>query len=200
MRRHPVAIWGVVLGCLIAPIVVAAMSPLLAWRAPIYIIAGFAGVGALSLLLLQPLLIGGYLPGLSRAAGPRVHRWGGLLLVLAVVLHVGGLWVTSPPDVVDALWLRSPTPFSLWGVIAMWAVFAAAVLAALRRRWRLSLRVWRVAHTGLAVVVVAGSVTHAVLIEGTMGQVSKAIICVCVLLATVKVVADRRVWKGRSGR
>ena len=33
-------------------------SPLLAWREPVYIVAGLAGVLAFALLLMQPLLIG----------------------------------------------------------------------------------------------------------------------------------------------
>ena len=116
------------------PIGVAATSPLLAWRDPVYIAACLAGVVAMALVLVQPLLAGGYLPGLTLSRGRRVHRWVGLLLVAAVVVHVAGLWLTSPPDVIDALLFTSPTPFSAWGVVAMWAVFAAALLAAARRR------------------------------------------------------------------
>ena len=69
----------------------------------------------------------------------------------------------------------------------MWAVFAAALLAALRRRLRLRPRVWRLGHTTLAAVIVVGSVVHAMLIEGTMGIVSKAAICALVLAVAVKV-------------
>lgn len=46
-----------------------------------------------------------------------------------MILHVVGLWVTSPPDVIDALLFWSPTPFSFCGVVAMWAVFASALMA-----------------------------------------------------------------------
>jgi len=49
---------------LLVPLLVAAFSPLLAYREAIYILAGFAGVAAMGFLLLQPLLAGGYLPGL----------------------------------------------------------------------------------------------------------------------------------------
>ena len=38
----------------------------------------------------------------------------------------------------------------------------------------------------LAVVIVAGSVVHAMLIEGTMETVSKAALCALVLAATIK--------------
>ncbi len=44
----------------------------------------------------------------------------------------------------------------------------------------------------LAAVVVVGSVVHALLIEGTMGLVSKAALCALVLAA--KVMADLRAW------
>src|SRR5213075_626128 len=108
-------------------------------------------------------------------------------------IHVGGLWITSPPDMIDALLFSSPTPFSPFGVIAMWAIFAVALLATLRRRLRP--RTWRVAHTLLAIVIVAGSVVHAILIEGTMETVSKAALCALVLAATIKVMTDLRVWR-----
>ena len=191
-RARTVLIWTALAVAVVVPVAAAAASPLLAWRQPVYIAAGFAGVIAMSLLLVQPLLAGGYLPGLSGQRGRRVHRFIGGTLVAAVVIHVAGLWITSPPDVVDALLFRSPTPFSAWGVIAMWAVFAAALLAALRRRLRLRPHTWRFAHTALAAVVVTGSIVHALLIEGTMETVSKAVLCGMVVLATVKVLADLR--------
>ena len=117
---------------------------------------------------------------------------GDAALVVAVVIHVAGLWITSPSDVIDALVFASPTPFSAWGVIAMWAVFAAALIAASRRRLRL--RSWRRAHTILAAVIVLTSVIHAVLIEGTMETMSKIALCALVRVATAKVVIDLRVW------
>ncbi len=46
----------------------------------------------------------------------------------------------------------------------------------------------------LVAVVVAASVVHAMLIEGTMGMVSKAALGALALGATAKVVADLRVW------
>jgi predicted ferric reductase len=190
--------WAGLAVAIAVPIAAAAASPLLAWRGPVYIVAGFAGVVALGLLLVQPLLIGGYLSGLSANRGRQVHRWTGGLLVAAVVIHVGGLWITSPPDVIDALLFSSPTPFSNFGVIAMWAIFAAALLAAFRPWLRLRPRTWRIAHTLLAVVIVVGTVVHAVLIEGTMEILSKAALCALVLAATVKVLTDLRVWAKRS--
>ena len=187
-----ILIWAALAVALLAPVAIAATSPLLAWRQPVYIAAGFAGVIAMGLLLLQPLLAGGYLPGLPVRRSRRLHGWIGAALVTAVAVHVLGLWLTSPPDVVDALLFRSPTPFSAWGVLAMWAVFAAALLAALRRRLRLRPKVWRLGHAILAAVTVAGSVVHAMLIEGTMGTVSKAVLCALVLAAAVRVLADLR--------
>lgn len=190
-----VAAWTALAAAIAVPLAIAATSPLLQWRDPVYIAAGLAGAIALALLLVQPLLAGGHLPGLTSIAGRRAHRWIGGTLVVSVAVHVAGLWLTSPPDVVDALLLVSPTPFALWGVIAMWAVFATALLAALRRRLRLRWRTWRVAHTALAAVIVGGSVAHALLIEGTMGTISKAAFCALAVAATTAVVLDRR---GRS--
>ena len=195
-----ILIWTAFAIVVAVPIAAAAASPLLAWRDPVYIAAGFAGVIAMALLLFQPLLVGGYLPGLSGLRGRYFHRWIGSILVVAVVIHVAALWTTSPPDVVDALLFASPTPFSAWGVIAMWAVFVAALLATFRRRFRLRPRTWRLAHTSLIVVTVIGSVVHALLIEGTMETVSKVALCILVLAATVKVVVDLRVWAIRIRR
>jgi predicted ferric reductase len=178
------------------PIAAAALSPLLAWRGPVYTLAGFEGIIALSLVLVQPLLVAGYLPGLSGYRGRHTHRWIGGALALAVVIHVAGLWITSPPDMIDALLFTSPTPFSPFGVIAMWAIFAVALLAALRRR--LGLRTWRIAHMSLAVVIVVGSVVHGMLVEGTMETMSKAALCALVLAAAIKVMADLRVWRKRA--
>lgn len=197
MRLRAILIWAGVAAAIAVPAAFAAASPLLAWRDPVYIAAGFAGILAMGFLFLQPLAIGGYLPGLSPRGARRAHLWIGSLLVAALVAHVAGLWVTSPPDVIDALLFRSPTPFSAWGVIAMWAVFAAALLAALRRRAWLRPRRWRAAHVALAPVIVAGSVAHAMLIEGTMETVTKTALCVLAVSATVRLLADLR---GRGSR
>lgn len=186
-------IWAVLAAAVGVPMAAAAVSPLLAWRGPVYILAGFAGMIALGIMLVQPLLIGGYLPGLPARLGRRVHHWTGGALVVAVAIHVGGLWITSPPDMIDALTFTSPTPFSPFGVIAMWAILTVALLAALRRR--LGPRTWRIAHTLLAIVIVAGSVVHGILIEGTMETVSKAALCALALATTIKVMADLRVWR-----
>lgn len=192
MTARAVLIW-VVLGLTVGiPLLVAATSPLLQWRDGIYIVAGFAGVVGLAIMLFQPLLVAGDVPGFPAARGRRVHRWLGISLIFAIVLHVGGLWLTSPPDVIDALVFNSATPFSAWGVIAMWAAFAAAMVAFLRRR--IGVRIWRVAHSGLVSVVVVGTVVHALLIEGTMGTVSKAALCLLVVAVTAKTVAERRAW------
>jgi predicted ferric reductase len=193
-----ILIWAALAAAIGVPIAAAAMSPQLAWRGPIYIIAGFAGIVALGLVLVQPLLIGGYLPGLQAYRGRRVHHWIGGTLVAAIVIHVAGLWITSPPDMIDALTFTSPTPFSPFGVIAMWAIFAVALLASLRRRLGLRLRTWRIAHTVLAVIIVVGSVAHAVLIEGTMETVSKVALSALVVVAAAKVLGDLWLWRKRG--
>jgi predicted ferric reductase len=187
-------IWVALAAAICLPIAAAALSPLLEWRGPVYVLAGFAGMIALGLVLVQPLLIGGYLPGLAGYRGRRAHHWIGGALVVAVVIHVAGLWITSPPDMIDALLL---TPFSPFGVIAMWAIFAVALLAALHRR--LGLRTWRIAHLSLAVVIVVGSVVHVMLVEGTMETISKAALCALVLAATIKVIPGYfRMWFKRA--
>ena len=190
-------IWAALALAIGVPIALAAGSEQLAWRGPVYILAGFAGIIALGLVLVQPLLIGGYLPGLSTYRGRRAHHWIGGALALAVVIHVAGLWITSPPDMIDALTYTSPTPFSPFGVTAMWAIFIVALLALLRRRLGLRLRTWRIVHIPLAIVIVAGSVAHCLLIEGTMETISKAALCALVLAATVKVMVDLQVWRRR---
>ena len=187
-------VWFGLATAMAVPLAVAATSELLAWRSPVYIAAGFAGIVALALVLVQPLLAGGYLPGLAARRGRSIHRWVGMALVAAVIAHVVGLWLSNPPDLIDALLLRSPTLFSIWGVVAMWATFAAATLAALRGRLRLRPRTWRLGHTAFVVLIAFGSIVHALLVEGTMGLVSKVALCVVVLVAMGKVLWDLRVW------
>ena len=188
-------IWAAVGAAIVVPVVAATQSPLLAWRQPVYIVAGLAGVVTLPLLLLQPLLAADRLPGLGRLRALRLHRLMGALLVGAVVVHVAGLWITSPPDVIDALLLRSPTPFSAWGVMAMWGVFVAAALAVMRRKPPL----WYLAHRAVAMLIVLGGVVHAWLIQGTMEPITKAILGGLVLLATLIVAAGPGIrWLARA--
>lgn len=183
-RVRAATIWTVVAIVGVVPIIVAATSPLLEWRNSVYIAAGFGGVIALSFMFLQPMLAAGLLPGVSLARGRRVHRWVGSALVVSVLVHVIGLWITSPPDVVDALLFVSATPFSIWGVMAMWSVFISACLVLFRYRLHLSVRTWRLSHQCLAVVTVGGSVVHAMMIEGTMGMLSKSVLCALVVVVT----------------
>ena len=136
-------------------------SAQLEWRGPVYILAGFAGIVALGLVLVQPLLIGGYLPGLSGLPGRRAHLWIGGALVVAIVIHVARPLDHQPARHDRRAAFASPTPFSPFGVIAMWAIFAVALLAALRRRLGLRPRTWRIVHIPLAIVIVACSVVHA---------------------------------------
>jgi len=194
-RTRTALIWAVLAAVIGLPIALAAASPFLQWRDAIYIAACFAGIIGLGLLLVQPLLIAGLLPGLSAFRARRVHHWIGGGLVVAIVIHVAGLWITSPPDMLDALLFRSPTLFSPFGVVAMWAIFATAALALIRRR--LGLQTWRITHASLAVMIVVGSVVHGMLIEGTMETMSKAALCALVVLATIKVMVD--LWPQSKG-
>ena len=195
-------IWGGLAIALIVPLIAAGFSEQLAWRSPVYIGAGFAGITAMALLLLQPLLAGSFLPGLSARSALKVHRIIGSLLVASIIVHVIGLYITSAPDVIDALLFRSPTPFSLWGVIAMWTVFGTAILALLKRKLRIRPRVWRFSHMVLAIITIAGSIAHALLIEGTMETVSKIALCVLVGGVTAKLAYDLKLWTvvAKTGR
>lgn len=189
-RLRSAVVWTGVAVAIAWPIALATSSPLLAWRDPVYIAAGFAGIFALALLLVQPLLAARCLPGLKAALDLRIHRWIGCGLIVLVVIHVAALWVTSPPDVIDALLFRSPTPFSVWGVVAMWALFASGLVAAFGVHLRP--RVWRLVHTALAGVIVGGSVAHALPIEGAMEIVSKTFLCVLVVMAAILAVLRLR--------
>lgn len=173
----------------VAAIVAAAMSPLLAWRQPVYIVAGFAGIVAMVLLLFQPLLATALLPGFSAGPGRRIHRWLGTGLLLSVIVHLVGLWITSPPDVIDALLFASPTAFSVWGVLAMWGVFLTSGLVLFRRRLKLNNHRWRFIHRLLGAAIVAGSILHAMLIDGAMETVSKFLLCLLVLFALIAALA-----------
>jgi Ferric reductase like transmembrane component len=202
-RGRILALWTLLALAMGVPILLAATSPLLAYRNAAYIIGGFAGIICLSLLLIQPLLAGGYLPGFRLTQERRWHRRIGAGIIACVVLHVAGLYVTSPPDALDALLLVAPTPFSVYGVTAMWGVVLTALLVALRHRLRLSPSAWRLIHNALALAVVVSTVVHAVQIEGAMEAVSKWGLCVAVLIATGMVLLDLRllrpILRRRSG-
>jgi len=182
-RLRAIAIWIGFILVTVVPVIAAMMSPLLEWRNPIYIVAGFGGVIALCLLFLQPMLASGFFPGISLLRQRRIHRYVGSALVIAVLVHLVGLWITSPPDVVDALLFVSATSFSIWGVIAMWSVFITALLVVFRRRFGLSVRRWRITHWCLAAITVTGSIVHTLMIDGTMELISKIVLCACVVVA-----------------
>lgn len=173
----------------------AAYSPLLEWRDPAYIIAGFAGIIGLALLAFQPLLATASFPGVSPRHQKQIHKVTGMAIVLTVIIHVTGLWITSPPDVIDALTFSSPTLFTPFGVVAMCAVILTAILFALRKTIRLSPGRWKSLHLALAWLIVPGTVIHALLIEGTMETTTKALLCTAALgilaMVTWRKLADR---------
>jgi len=176
-------LWIAVIAVSLVSIFAASQSSLLAYRDPVYIAAGFAGVVAMVLLLFQPLLAAGFLAGLAGVQGRRVHKWIGVVVVFLIAAHVVGLWITSPPDVIDALLFSSPTPFSHWGVIAMWCLLGTGCVALWRRKMKP--RSWRLVHKTLAIIIVVSAVVHAMLIEGTMEVLSKSLLCAMVLASTV---------------
>lgn len=182
--RGRLGVWLIVAAIAAVPVIAAALSPLQRGRETLWIIGGMAGVVALSLLFVQPLFTA-TAPVLTAAReGIRWHRWGGVAIIAMVALHVGALYVYSPEDVMDALLLVAPTPFSLYGVIGLWCVILTGVLAAARRRLRLGHRRWRIAHSVLAVAIVSATAVHAVLIEGAMEEISKLAICFAALATT----------------
>ena len=178
---------------MLIPVALAAASPYLAYRDAPYIIGGFAGILCLALFLIQPLLAAGYLPGLRLSTARRLHRLTGAIIVAGVLLHVGGLYLTSPPDTLDALLLVAPTAFSVYGVLAMWGIVLTALLVAFRRRLPLRYAVWRLIHNAVALAVVVATVIHALQIEGAMEPVSKWLLCLAVLAATGWTLLDLRV-------
>ena len=175
-------VWGVIATLMIGPIVLAAVSPYLAYRNPAYIVGGFAGIVGLALFIIQPLLSAGFPPDASPTKRRRWHQWTGSILISCVMLHLGGLYVTSPQDTLDALLLVSPTPFSLYGVVAMWTTLLIVALVLLKRRMGLRPPVWQLIHSSLALVIVFATVIHALQIEGTMEAISKWILCVAALM------------------
>lgn len=176
--------WALLFFVVVGPVIVAASSPLQNSREIIYVVGGLAGVVALSLLLVQPLLAIGYLKGVNPIKQRRWHKASGTLLIMSVGLHIGALYMTSPDDMTDALLLRSATPFSVYGVIALWAVVLIGVLVAFRRRLKISVDRWRSVHVVITAIVVITSIVHALWVLGTMGTVSKWVLCVTILIAT----------------
>ncbi|MEO0543903.1 MAG: ferric reductase [Pseudomonadota bacterium] len=184
-------IWMAIASAIAFALMTSARSPLLQWRDPIYQLASFAGIGALVLMIFQPLSAVGFVPGFSQRAGRRIHFFLGVAVVALVIVHVGALWVTSPPDVIDALLFVSPTQFSIWGVGAMWAIFGAALVTILRRSLSFRYRTWSRLHVALVSVAVAGTVVHIALIDGLIETVAKIAICV-VVVGTLLVSLVRR--------
>jgi predicted ferric reductase len=195
---NAVLVWGLAVACMLVPVGIAIANPLQASRDAFWIMGGMAGVVAFALLFVQPLLAAGFLPAPSVPAGRRWHRLVGSMVVLTVGLHVGGLYLSSPEDIADALLLAAPTPFSVYGLIGLCGVVLTAFLVALRSRSGLRYASWRILHNALALVVVISSIAHALLIEGAMGSVSKMILCALVLAATIIVLFRIHVKKAEA--
>ncbi|KPH81976.1 ferric reductase-like transmembrane domain-containing protein [Bosea vaviloviae] len=182
--RRRIAAWILVAAIACVPVLAAAASPLQRGRELLWIIGGMAGVLALSLLFLQPLLMAATPPLMQVRAGVTWHRRGGIAIVAMVAVHIGALYLYSPEDITDALLLVAPTPFSLYGVISLWCLVLTAALAATRRVLKIGYRPWRILHSVLAVAVVGASAIHAIQIEGAMEEYSKLAICIAALLVT----------------
>ena len=83
----------------------------------------------------------------------------------------------------------------------MWAAFGAAGLAVYRRRFKL--HQWHLGHSALVAIVAIGTVIHALLIDGTMGTVSKTVLALACLGALALAVRRMKPWsllrKRRAG-
>ena len=183
-RLLRVAAWLLSALTAILPIGAAAASPLLGGREWLWITGGMAGVVALSLLAVQPLLVAAAPALLAPKAGVTWHRVGGIAIMAMVALHIGALYAYSPDDVTDILLLSAPTSFSIYGVIGLWCLILTALLTAVRRIYRLSYTAWRIAHSVLAVLLVGASVIHTIQIEGAMEAYSKLAICIVAMALT----------------
>jgi len=164
---------------------------------PITLHSALQGWAQWGLALIQPLLAG------RSPARPAVAVWpvrgipmGRVALVGMVIVHVAGVVADkSRPDVIDALLFDSPTPFRSGCRRHVGWSSPPALLAAFRRALRIRPRAWRIGHTLMVVVVVIGSVLHALLVEGTMGPLSKAAFCAPgSRRATAKALYDLRAW------
>jgi predicted ferric reductase len=175
--RGRLAAWTVIVAVAAVPVIAAAGSPLQAGRELLWVTGGMAGVVALSLLFVQPLLKAAAPALLPASSGTLWHRWTGIAIAVLVGLHIGALYLYSPDDITDALLLVAPTPFSLYGVISLWCLVLTILLVATRRRLGLAKRWWRILHSVLAVAIVSAGVVHAVLIEGAMEEFSKLAVC-----------------------
>lgn len=174
----------------------AAASPLQRGREAVWIFGGLTGVLALALLAVQPLLMSGLV---RPVVGRRLHRGLGAAILGLAVAHVAGLWIYSPEDITDALLLRAPTPFSAWGVASLAGLVAAALVAVLRRP--IPPHLWKALHLSLAVIGGVSAVVHAWMILGAMEPVSKALLCLAILVSLAVAVASslRLLRTGRQG-
>ena len=96
-----ILIWLAVLAAMSLPLFIAATSPLLQWRQPIYIVAGLAGVVALILLFVQPLLAAGASGVADGGTVPADLGWSwwhvlALVLLAAAAGLVVRTWQWSP--------------------------------------------------------------------------------------------------------
>src|SRR5438128_2573059 len=98
-----VAAWVAIAALAAIPIIAAALSPLQAGREFLWLVGGMAGVVALSLLFVQPLLMATSPALVAPGDGVLWHRWVGVAIVALVGLHVGALYAYSPDDITDAL-------------------------------------------------------------------------------------------------
>lgn len=185
-----ILLWLVVAVLAAGPFFAAVASPLLKGRDAIWVMGGLAGVAALGLLLVQPMLAVGVRAGTLPRAARIWHRWTGIAIAGLTVLHVAALYAYSPDDILDVLLFVSPTPFSVYGMIGLCGVVLTILVVALRRPLGLKPAHWRVVHSALAVVIVLAGAVHAFMIDGAMEPMSKLALCLAAVTATVVAVVS----------
>ena len=176
-----IQIWA----AMVVPIALATTSPYLAYRVPLYIAAGFAGIVAMSLFVLQPLLECPVRALIAPATARRWHRIIGASILILILAHAVGLYFVSPPDTIDASLLRAPTWFSLFGVVALWGAVLTALLAMTRLKLPMRPRSWERLHQSIASIIVIATALHAIQIEGAMEVMSKTLLAGTIVAATV---------------
>ena len=191
-------VWLASAGLVALPLLVAGTSPLQEGREPIWILGGLAGVAAMPLLVIQGLLPTGRLARLAPSL--RWHRVLGYGVLLAVLVHVGALYLYSPEDITDALLFLAPA-YSKFGVIAAWCLVFAVLVAVLRRRLGLGHATWRIVHGLLALITVGTAVAHTVMAYGAFDGVVETLTCVAALLATSLALLHQTVlapWRAKA--
>lgn len=128
------------------------------------VVAAALGFGALTLLVLQPLVSGRW-GSITSAFGLRsvlaLHRQAGTAALVLVIAHVVALIVDDPARLA-LLDPRDAPVRARAGMFALLAMIALAATSVWRGQLRMSYERWRAVHVVCAAVVIAGSFVHVV--------------------------------------